>query len=83
MSLSMSKCWYSNNCLHFLKHAVPLGDWNLGWPNDGTNNRGDQIGRNFIILATIFLGKRTQFVFLHFHLNKKSQSIVYCSHFNI
>ncbi len=24
MSLSKSKCWYSNNCLHFLKHAVPL-----------------------------------------------------------
>ncbi len=24
MSLSKSKCWYSNSCLHFLKHAVPL-----------------------------------------------------------
>ncbi len=24
MSLSNSKCWYSNNCLHFLKCAVPL-----------------------------------------------------------
>ncbi len=24
MSLSKSKCWYSNNCLHFLKRAVPL-----------------------------------------------------------
>ena len=24
MSLSKSKCWYSNNCLHFLKGAVPL-----------------------------------------------------------
>jgi hypothetical protein len=24
MSLSESKCWYSNNCLHFLKCAVPL-----------------------------------------------------------
>ena len=24
MSLSKSKCWYSKNCLHFLKHAVPL-----------------------------------------------------------
>jgi hypothetical protein len=24
MSLSKSKCWHSNNCLHFLKHAVPL-----------------------------------------------------------
>jgi hypothetical protein len=23
MSLSKSKCWYSNNCLQFLKHAVP------------------------------------------------------------
>ncbi len=22
MSLSKSKCWYSNNCLHFLKCAV-------------------------------------------------------------
>ncbi len=24
MSLSKSKCWYSNNCSHYLKHAVPL-----------------------------------------------------------
>jgi hypothetical protein len=24
ISLSKSKCWYSNNCLHFLKRAVPL-----------------------------------------------------------
>ncbi len=24
MSLSKSKCWYSKNCLDFLKHAVPL-----------------------------------------------------------
>jgi hypothetical protein len=24
MSLSKSKCWYSKNCLYFLKHAVPL-----------------------------------------------------------
>ncbi len=24
MSLSKTKCWYSNNCLNFLKHAVPL-----------------------------------------------------------
>jgi len=24
MSLSKSKRWYSNNCLHFLKHAVSL-----------------------------------------------------------
>jgi hypothetical protein len=26
MSLSKSKCWYSNNCLQFLKHAVPFKD---------------------------------------------------------
>jgi hypothetical protein len=24
MSLSQSKCWYSRNCLHFLKCTVPL-----------------------------------------------------------
>jgi hypothetical protein len=24
MSLSKSKCWYSNNCLHLLKRTVPL-----------------------------------------------------------
>ncbi len=24
MSLSESKCWYSNNCLHFLMCALPL-----------------------------------------------------------
>jgi hypothetical protein len=23
MSLSKSKCWYPNNCLHFVKRAVP------------------------------------------------------------
>ncbi len=26
MSLCKSKCWYSNNCLHFLKCAVPFSD---------------------------------------------------------
>jgi hypothetical protein len=26
MSLTKSKCWCSNNCLHFLKRAVPLRD---------------------------------------------------------
>jgi hypothetical protein len=29
MSLSKSKCWYSNNCLHFLKRAVPLSHLNF------------------------------------------------------
>jgi hypothetical protein len=24
MSLSKSKCWYSSNCLQFLRHAVPF-----------------------------------------------------------
>jgi hypothetical protein len=24
MSLNKSKCWYSNNCWHFLKFKVPL-----------------------------------------------------------
>jgi hypothetical protein len=24
MSLSKCKCWYSNNCLHFLKRPLPL-----------------------------------------------------------
>ncbi len=24
MSLSKRKCWYSNNCLHLIKRAVPL-----------------------------------------------------------
>jgi hypothetical protein len=24
MSLSKSKCWYKNNCLHFLEQAVPF-----------------------------------------------------------
>ncbi len=34
MSLSKSKCRYSNNCLHFLKVAVPLCPQNssLNWP---------------------------------------------------
>ncbi len=27
MSLSKSKCLYSNNCLHFLKHVVPLSNY--------------------------------------------------------
>jgi hypothetical protein len=29
VSLSKSKCWYSNNCLHFLKCAVPLASLTL------------------------------------------------------
>jgi hypothetical protein len=39
MYLSESKCWFSNNCSHFLKRAVPLigGNW-LG------AHQGDQIG---------------------------------------
>jgi hypothetical protein len=45
MSLSKSKCLYSNNCIHFLKRAVPFikgllrlvwftegfYNWNIGW----------------------------------------------------
>jgi len=31
MSLSKSKCWYSNNCLHILKQAVPLGVCQTHW----------------------------------------------------
>ncbi len=27
MSQSKSKCWYSNNCLHFLKCVAPLVGW--------------------------------------------------------
>jgi hypothetical protein len=27
MSPSKSKCWYSNNCLHFLTRTVPLNRW--------------------------------------------------------
>ncbi len=30
MSLSKSKCWYSNNCLRFLKHAVSLKSNRIG-----------------------------------------------------
>jgi len=26
MSLRKGKCWYCNNCLHFLKHAIPEAD---------------------------------------------------------
>ncbi len=26
MSISKSKCWHSNNCLHFLKRGVLLGE---------------------------------------------------------
>jgi hypothetical protein len=29
MSLNKSKCWYSNNCLHFLKRTVPLQEVGL------------------------------------------------------
>jgi hypothetical protein len=29
MSLIKSKCWYSNNCLLFLKRAVPFDHYNL------------------------------------------------------
>ncbi len=29
MSLSKSKFWYSNNCLHFLECAVPFHDYDI------------------------------------------------------
>ncbi len=35
MSLSKCKCWYSKNCLHFLKGAVPFK-----LPNQGTLTEG-------------------------------------------
>jgi hypothetical protein len=37
MSLSRSKCWYSNDCLHFLKHAVPFE------PIDGSTEKVNKI----------------------------------------
>ncbi len=33
MSLSKIKCLYSYNCLHFLKHAVPLAELIYEWTN--------------------------------------------------
>ncbi len=39
ISLSKSKCWYSNNCLHFLKRVIPLWLY-LPWPLGRENNIG-------------------------------------------
>ncbi len=36
MSLSKSKYWYSKNCLHFLKQAVPLVQWKPEYPEKTT-----------------------------------------------
>ncbi len=46
MSLSESKCWYSNNCLHSLNRAVPLA--NKSWYTVSTK----------CLLAKWFLPKR-------------------------
>ena len=38
MPIRKSKCWYSNNCLHFSKRAVPLKEkckrFNLDWSRE-------------------------------------------------
>jgi hypothetical protein len=52
MSLSQSKCWYSNNCLHFLKHAVPLE------PTEGSTeevNKINKIGNNYVVKLVTFI----------------------------
>jgi hypothetical protein len=32
MPLSKSKCWYSNNCSHYIRLAVPLYSWEGSTP---------------------------------------------------
>jgi len=46
MSLSKSKCWYSNNCLQFLKHAVPFTAVTLAAKNKTTNSRRNKMTQN-------------------------------------
>ncbi len=43
MSLSMNKCWYSNNCLHFLKRAIPLPIFNVKPFSDLTDKHFTEI----------------------------------------
>ncbi len=68
MSLSKSKCWFSNNCLHFFKEVSkkisdPLFAWyncQLHWRGDPGNNVSSLggISQNFkIIVFCIFLKK--------------------------
>ncbi len=48
MSLSKCKCWYSNNCLHFLKCTVPLCH-NI---NDILTNKLRQYSRGFFLFSS-------------------------------
>ncbi len=48
MALSKSKCWYSNNCLHYLKRVVPLTVW---------HKAGDLVGASHFHPSLIFVGQ--------------------------
>ncbi len=76
MSLSKSKCWYSNNCLHFLKSAVPLWSPHSVLRTEEGSVRWDRAGAQTGILirsASISLSVRnhyiTQIALLHFITN--------------
>ncbi len=53
MSLSKRKCWHFNNCLHFLKHAVPFGRCRAHRKNENSKSivQPDLSFANIIFLA--------------------------------
>jgi hypothetical protein len=52
MSLNKSKCWYSNNCLQFLKRADPLIPYNvIGHTQD--KHRSSMAHSSFLIMNKI------------------------------
>jgi hypothetical protein len=52
MSPSKSKCWYSNNCLHLLKCAVPL--WHPTWCLCFKQYSGKRNGYSQVFLRTSY-----------------------------
>ncbi len=51
MSLSKSKCWFSNNCLHFFRNIVPL----MMTVAADTNNLPDLRGLFIKLLTAIII----------------------------
>jgi hypothetical protein len=54
MSPSKSKCWYSSNCLHFLKYAVPLSNLHKTLYNILSDIFGAFHWMNFSLINSVF-----------------------------
>jgi hypothetical protein len=56
MSLSKRKCWYFDNCLHFLKCGVPLSLKHY-WASDSPSHKCWTIARYYTSLFQYFIPK--------------------------